>query len=100
MANKNKNSLDRRIKALLLPGLKRWIVFIMFGIGIIIFGVALLLGYHPIFNSVNFVEDVFKYVTKVLPYRISGVIAIAAGGLFLFWAITKMTQSVLGAYLP
>ncbi|MBI2809249.1 MAG: YvcK family protein [Candidatus Melainabacteria bacterium] len=96
----SKNSLDRRIKALMLPGLKRWIVFIVFGVGIIIFGVALLLGYHPIFNSVNFVEELFKYVTKVLPYRISGVIAIAAGALFLFWAITKMTQSVLGAYLP
>jgi uncharacterized cofD-like protein len=97
---KKKNSLDRTIKALLLPGLKRWIVFIMFGVGIIIFGVALLLGYHPIFNSVNFVEDLFSYVTKILPYRYSGVIAIIAGGLFLFWAISKMTQSVLGAYLP
>ncbi len=95
-----KNSLNRRIKALMLPGLKRWIVFIMFGVGIIIFGFALLLGYHPIFNSVNFVEDVFGYVTKILPYRISGVIAIVAGGLFLFWAISKMTLSVLGAYLP
>lgn len=95
-----KDPLDRRIKTLMLPGLKRWIVFIVFGVGIIIFGVALLLGYHPIFNSVNFVEDVFSYVTAVLPHRISGVMAIVAGGLFLFWAISKMTQSVLGAYLP
>lgn len=95
-----KSSLNYRLKAFLLPGLKRWIAIVLCGIAVIVFGVFLLLGYHPLFVTSQFVSELMHNATEVLPHRISGIIVITGGGLIVCIAIAKMTLSVLGAYLP
>jgi uncharacterized cofD-like protein len=89
-----------RLLSLMLPGLKRWILFILIGIAFIVFGVFLLLGYHPIMVSGLFLKDLIQDAAHVLPHRISGFIVIAGGILVVIIAIARMTISVLGAYLP
>lgn len=59
----------------------------MIGVAVFILSFAVLMGYHPVFNSVNFVEDVFKYLTKVLPYRTFGLFGLVLGGFFLTCAL-------------
>ncbi len=84
----------------MLPGLKRWILFILFGIAFIVYGVFLLLGYHPLDVSLHFIKDFFEDAADVLPHRISGIMVITGGALAIFYAITRMFGSILGAYVP
>lgn len=84
----------------MLPGLKRWIVVILFGIVSIVLGVFLLLGYHPITVTGQFIRDLMEHAADVLPYRMSGIIVIVSGALIICVSIAKIIVSVLGAYLP
>lgn len=95
-----KDSLNYRLRGLMLPGLKRWIAFILVGIAAIVLGVFLLLGYHPITISGLFLREVMEHAADVLPHRISGIIVITGGGILVCMAIARMTLSVLRAYLP
>jgi uncharacterized cofD-like protein len=84
----------------MLPGLKRWIAVILFGIASIVLGVFLLLGYHPITVTGQFLREVMEHAADVLPYRLSGFIVITAGAIIICLAIARIILSVLGAYLP
>lgn len=84
----------------MLPGLKRWIVVIVLGIAVIVFGVLVLLGKHPVAFTLQTVTKLLQEITQDLPYRVSGIIAISMGGLVVFISILKLTSSILGAYLP
>jgi uncharacterized cofD-like protein len=95
-----RNSLFNRLRALMLPGLKRWILVILCATAVIVYGVFLVLGYHPIAVVGKFVSEVMGNAAKELPYRFSGLIAIIGGFLFLFFAVARVTLLVLGAYLP
>ncbi len=95
-----KGTWDYRIRRLMLPGLKRWILIVLCGIAGIVLGVLLLLGYHPITVTGAFIRDVMEDAVHVLPHRISGIIIISVGGLVVCMAIARLTMSVLGAYLP
>lgn len=95
-----KGSWDYRIRRMMLPGLKRWILIVLFGIFAIVLGVLLLLGYHPITVTGAFIRDVMEDAVHVLPHRISGIIVVSTGGIVVCLAIAKITMSVLGAYLP
>lgn len=95
-----KMSLNHRIRRLMLPGLKRWIAIILFGIATIVLGAFLLLGYHPITVTGAFIREILEHAADVLPHRISGLIVIGLGGLMVCMAIAKMTADVLSAYLP
>lgn len=85
---------------MLLPGLKRWIAIILIGITSIIFGVFLLLGYHPLTVLGMFIREILEHAAEVLPHRISGILVIIVGGITICVAIAKLTISILGAYLP
>jgi uncharacterized cofD-like protein len=89
-----------RLESFMLPGLKRWILFIMVGIILIVFGVFLVLGYHPITVSGLFLREVMEHAADVLPHRISGLLVIVGGLLVVVLAIARMTVYVVGAYLP
>jgi uncharacterized cofD-like protein len=89
-----------RLLSFMLPGLKRWMLFIFIGIAFIVFGVFLLLGYHPLTLSGLFLRDLMEDAAHALPHRISGLIVITGGAIVVFFAIARMTVSVLGAYLP
>jgi len=52
------------------------------GVLVFILSFAVLMGYHPVF-----VEDVLKYLFKVLPYRIFGLFGLVLGGFFLTCAL-------------
>jgi uncharacterized cofD-like protein len=95
-----KTGFKYRLLSFMLPGLKRWILFILIGIAFIVFGVFLLLGYHPVMVSSQFLHDLIQDAVHFLPHRISGLIVITGGGLVVIVAIARMTVSVLGAYLP
>lgn len=95
-----KSTLKYRLQSLMLPGLKRWILFILIGIVIIVLGVFLLLGYHPLTVTGSFLRDVMEHAADVLPHRISGFIVIVGGLAVVILAIARMTIFVVGAYLP
>lgn len=59
----------------------------MIGMLVFVLAFAVLMGYHPVFQSVNLAEDVFKYLTKVLPYRMTGLFGLLLGGFFLTCAL-------------
>jgi uncharacterized cofD-like protein len=95
-----KQSWQYKLQALMLPGLKRWILVIFCGIGVIVFGVFLLLGFHPVDASGRFIREMLEHATEVLPHRISGLIAISIGIIAVSIAMIRFTRSILGAYLP
>lgn len=92
--------LLRKFRTMLLPGLKRWIVIIFFGIVVIVVGTLLLLGYHPITVTGSFLRDLMEHAAEVLPHRISGIMAITIGGLIVCFAVIRAILSILGAYIP
>ncbi len=95
-----KGGIRYRLLSFMLPGLKRWMLFIMIGIAVIVFGVFLMLGYHPLTISGMFLRDLMEDAAHAFPHRISGIIVITGGAVVVFFAIARMTVSVLGAYLP
>jgi uncharacterized cofD-like protein len=95
-----KQLFESRLARFMLPGLKRWILTILIGISGIVFGMFLLLGYHPITLTGAFVRDLLEHAADVLPHRISGLLVIILGGALTAYAVAKAILSVLGAYLP
>lgn len=95
-----KTSLNYRVRAFMLPGLKRWILVILFGIAFIVLGVFLLLGFHPLTMIGYFIREMMENAADVLPHRISGIIVITGGLLFVVVAMSRMFGTVLGAFLP
>jgi uncharacterized cofD-like protein len=88
------------VRSLWLPGLKRWILIGSIGISLLVFGILLLLGYHPITRTGDFIRDVMEDVVTQFPHRKSGIIAITAGGIFIALAVAKISLSILKAYVP
>jgi uncharacterized cofD-like protein len=97
-----KHSWQYRMRSLMLPGLKRWIAIILMGIMVIVFGVLLLTGKHPVANTLEILRDFLANLTSEanFSHRVSGIIAISIGVIIIFAAILKLTYSILGAYLP
>src|SRR5579883_3135030 len=95
-----KTSWEYRLRSLMLPGLKRWIVVIIFGIAVIVFGVLVLLGKHPVHYTIQAFTNALAEITEDLPHRVSGILAITCGAVLVFLAILKMTLSIIGAYVP
>lgn len=93
-------TLQYRLRSMMLPGLKRWIVIIVFGIAIITFGVLLLLGYHPVAWTLDTFRNALRDLSEDLPHRVSGIIVISVGGLLVFLAVLKLALSILVAYVP
>jgi uncharacterized cofD-like protein len=95
-----KRTWQYQLRGLMLPGLKRWIVFIGLGIFVIVFGVFLLLDLHPVDASLRFTRELLSDATRLLPSRFSGLIALAIGGLLVAASVVKITRNILGAYFP
>lgn len=95
-----KRTWQYQLRGLMLPGLKRWIVFIGFGIFVIVFGVCLLLDLHPVDATFRFTRELLSDATRLLPSRVSGLIALLAGGVLVFASVVKILHNILGAYFP
>jgi len=88
------------IRSLWLPGLKRWILIGVLGIAVLVFGILLLVGYHPVYRTGAFIQDFLQDLVEQFPHRKSGIIAITGGAIFIAVAVAKIATSILGAYLP
>ncbi|MBY0356546.1 MAG: YvcK family protein [Candidatus Obscuribacterales bacterium] len=95
-----KDSWQYRLRVLILPGIKRWILFILVGIITIVLGVLLILEEHPVRLTLNFINAILSDTTKVLPHKISGIIAMSLGAIVTTLAVVRLAISILGAYLP
>jgi uncharacterized cofD-like protein len=95
-----KTSWQYRLRSMLLPGLKRWIAIIIMGISVIVFGVLVLLGKHPVHYTIQAFTHALAEITDDLPHRVSGIIAISIGFAIIMLSMWKMMISILGAYLP
>ncbi len=94
------NSWQYRLRVLILPGLKRWILFIVLGIVTIVLGVLLLLEEHPVRKMINVATDLLQDAAHVMPSKISGLIALSIGLVITSVAVGKLALSILRAYLP
>ncbi|MBI5172042.1 MAG: gluconeogenesis factor YvcK family protein [Candidatus Obscuribacter sp.] len=95
-----KRSFDYRVRSLMLPGLKRYILVILVSICAIVFGVLWLLDKHPVLRIQKFLHEVVSDTAAVLPSKVNGIIAISVGSICLLGAMVRITQTLLGAYLP
>jgi len=95
-----KGTFNSKIARMLLPGLKRWIVIILAGITVIVVGIFLFLGYHPVHVTTMLLRETLEQAAELVPHKASGIIVIVSGGLIVCIAIYRMTMSVVGAYLP
>jgi len=89
-----------RIRSLWLPGLKRWILIGSIGIVVLVFGILLLLGYHPFTRSGDFIRDVMEDLVREFPHRKAGIAIIIGGAVFIALAVAKIATTILGAYVP
>ncbi len=94
-----KRSINYQVKRMMLPGLKRWICINLLAIAVIVVGVFLLLGYHPITVAGLFLREVLEHAADVLPHRISGLLIVIAGASLVFFTTLKMMRNVLRAYV-
>jgi len=97
---KDKNSLDYRMRRMMLPGLKRWILLICLGIFAIVYGVLLLLKVHPLASFMDFVREFLFDAAHFLPSKVNGILTIVTASLFTIYCTYRMLRMVLGAYLP
>ncbi len=95
----NKN-LALNLKRLTLPGLKRYILFVLLGVLVIVLGVLLLLGFHPITLTGVFIREILEHAADVLPHRISGILAISVGAVLISVAFARTLTYVVASYLP
>ncbi|HND08019.1 MAG TPA: YvcK family protein, partial [Candidatus Obscuribacter sp.] len=95
-----KRSFDYRVRSLMLPGLKRYILVILVSICAIVFGVLWMLDKHPVLRIQKFLHEVVSDTAAVLPSKVNGIIAISVGSICLLGAMVRITQTLLGAYLP
>ncbi len=95
-----KGSMNSKIARMMLPGLKRWIVIILAGITVIVVGIFLFLGYHPVHVTTMLIRETLEQAAELVPHKASGILVIVGGALIVCIAIYKMTLNVVGAYLP
>lgn len=97
---KSKESLDYRMRRMMLPGLKRWIGTVILLLMLLIYSVLWLLDVHPIERIFGFIHEVVSDAANALPKRILQITLIITAVVSLVFAIMRMTRMILGAYLP
>ncbi|MBU6451504.1 MAG: uridine diphosphate-N-acetylglucosamine-binding protein YvcK [Cyanobacteria bacterium REEB67] len=97
---KYRPSLDYRMRRMMLPGLKRWILVVGLALVGIIYGVLLLIGVHPLYQVGSFFRDIVFDAAHFLPRRWNGILAIVASATVFIYGLIEGTKMILGAYLP
>lgn len=107
MPKKPKKSLDYRFQSWMLPGLKRYLGIVILAIIAIVFGVLTLLDVHPVDKmfrliiwALKDIRAVVAEIASVMHKQLNAIILITAGSVAVFVSIVRITQLVLGAYLP
>ena len=88
------------LRSFMLPGLKRYLLIIAISVAAIIFGVLWLFDKHPVMRIQKFVSEVISDTSNMMPKYVNGIIAISVGTVGILVCVARITQNVLGAYLP
>ena len=65
----------------------------------LVFGILLLLGYHPFTRSGDFIRDVMEDLVRDVP-RAEAITIIIGGAVFIAFAVARIATTILGAYVP
>ncbi|NET38621.1 MAG: YvcK family protein, partial [Cyanothece sp. SIO1E1] len=86
----------------LSPGLfvKRWLLLSAGGVLLAGLGLAVWLKLTPVFYTVQFVGGVLKFITTIIPNRVSGPIVIVIGLLLIWWGQTRTLGSITEVLMP
>ena len=82
------------------PGLKKWLFFIVLGLIVFVFGIALVLKARPITRISQFIWNSLSWVADHIPPTISGVVAISFGLFVLLYAFFRANKQVLNLVAP
>ena len=82
------------------PGLKKWLFFIVVGLIVFVFGIALVLKARPITRIAQFIWNSLSYIADHVPPTISGVAAISIGFFVLIYAFFRANKQILNLVSP
>ena len=82
------------------PGFKRWLIYTIFGIGAIVFGVALILKARQVTVIYNFIWDVLSFIADHVPPTASGIIAISLGSFLMLFALFRANKQLFSMLAP
>jgi uncharacterized cofD-like protein len=82
------------------PGLKKWLFFIVIGLIVFVFGIALVLKARPITRISQFIWNSLSWVADHIPPTISGIVAISIGLFVLLYAFFRANKQILNLVAP
>ena len=82
------------------PGLKKWLLFIVFGLMFFVFGLALIFKAHPVTRIAQFIWNSLSFIADYVPPTISGLLAIILGFFVLLFAFFKANKQILNLVAP
>jgi len=86
----------------LLPGLlvKRWLLISALGLLFASLGIAIWVDLSPVFYTIQFVRNVLRALTTVVPSQISGPIVLGIGLGLMLWGLTRTLGSITEVLMP
>lgn len=86
----------------LAPGLlvKRWLFLSVTGVLLVGFGSLIWLKLTPVFYTVQFLGEVLRFITQIIPNYVSGPLAVLAGVLLIFWGQTRTLGTITNILMP
>jgi uncharacterized cofD-like protein len=82
------------------PGLKKWLFFIIIGLIVFVFGIALVLKARPITRIAQFIWNSLSFIADHVPPTISGIVAISIGFFVLIYAFFRANKQILNLVAP
>lgn len=86
----------------LSPGLfvKRWLLISAGGALMVSLGAAIWLKLTPVFYTVQFLGDVLRTITDLIPNYVSGPLLLLLGLILVFWGQTRTLGSITEVLMP
>ena len=80
-------------QALMLPGIKRWIGLMLIFIFVMVYGVLLLMGFHPTYWANEVINHFYLDGATFLPHRFSDLIVLSVGAVGLLIVLQPSSHS-------
>ncbi|PSN13748.1 hypothetical protein C7271_22260 [filamentous cyanobacterium CCP5] len=86
----------------LAPGLlvKRWLFLSVTGVLMVGVGLMVWLKLTPVFYTVQFLGELLRFISRIIPNFVSGPLAIIAGVLLIFWGQTRTLGAITDVLMP
>jgi uncharacterized cofD-like protein len=98
--DKHKRSLDYRMRRMMLPGLKRYILVVGVSIILLVYAILFLCNQHPVQMTFDLIHDVVTDAPHLLSKRAAGIIAVVVASSLVIYFLYRMMRMILAAYLP